>query len=412
MTETTSSKPPESSAAGNPWYRVLALLFIACALLLSLELGARLIARTLADPALSRLMQDYQRLVEKGPSWIRFVPDETISYRLRPGFTLPASDGSGDTVHNAAGFRNRAPFEAKSPSTLRIACYGGSTTYGVGVEDNDDTYPARLRPALLEAARAAGWADVEVLNLGVGGYTSRQIRETMARTLPELSPDIVLLQNAINDVIPRFYPDFQADYSHFRTPFSPVTLSAGKKLLYRSHAWLIVAHAAGWIRPLSLQSQTQRPMPPVDEALANLEKNPPDTFEANVRSAVALARESGAGVWLLTQPYLDIPDFAAPTEAARQLENGYRRGLGEHTTVLRKVADSLDVGLIPLHESMPRQRELYTDPIHMSVSGNRVKAEQIAEALRRALPVPPVQNGLRDVPPRDRVAEAVLARHR
>jgi len=49
------------------------------------------------------------------------------------------------------------------------------------------------------------------------------------------------------------------------------------------------------------------------------------------------------------------------------------------------LAERTGAGLIPLHESTPRQRPLFTDPIHMSASGNRVKAELIAKALAPSL---------------------------
>ncbi|MCF6286155.1 MAG: SGNH/GDSL hydrolase family protein [Candidatus Hydrogenedentes bacterium] len=362
------------------------LLFLLCAILGSLELGARMLTWAGYTPSTHRLARDYGQLIRRGPEWIRFVPDDELSYRLRPGFSLTSSQGLGRTAHNGDGFRALSDFPPKTPNTLRICCFGGSTTYGVGVENNLDTYPAQLEELLEQAARNAGWDAIEVFNLGVGGYNSREILGTMARMIPALKPDVVLIQNAINDVIPRFYPDFQADYSHFRTNFSPLKLSLWHQIAYRSHAWLTLTHGLGWIRPLSLQSQTQRPMPPIADALANLEANPPTAFEDNLRTATALAQKAGAQVWLLTQPYLDIPTFVGPTESMRRLEGGYRNGLREHTIIVVALAAELRIGLVPLHTSMPRAQELFTDPIHMSPTGNVVKATQIAEAIGATLP--------------------------
>jgi len=362
-------------------YMLGLLLFLAAAL----EIGARVITSQTDNMELQRIVRDYGRLVKQGPDWIRFVPDDELSYRLRPGFELTTPAGSEFTRHNANGFRNNRDFAPKSPSVLRIACYGASTTYGVGVGDNRDTYPAQLEAALNGPNKPAGWEKVEVWNLGVGGYTSREILGTLKRTLPDLKPDVVLIQNAINDVIPRFYSGVAPDYSHFRTKFTPLDLSFWNRIAYRSHAWLTLAYGAGWIKPLSLQSQTQLPMPPVDEALANLEKNPPTVFQTNLANAVAFAQETGCQVWLLTQPYLDVPDFAGPNEETRRLEGGYRKGLQEHTAIVMALAENSGAGLVKLHELMPRQRSLYTDPIHMSVEGNRVKAALLAEAIAPSL---------------------------
>ena len=378
--------PPETPATPLPrWVGMLSFAALILVLGAGFEGAARILVARTSNSELQRIASDYGKLAREGAGWIRFVPDGELSYRLRPDFELVAPGGGELTRHNANGFRNNRDFAPKPPGVLRIACYGASTTYGVSVGDNRDTYPAQLEEALNGALKPSGWTRVEVWNLGVGGYTSREILGTLKRTLPELQPDVVLLQNAINDVIPRFYPNYTADYSHFRIPFSPLEVTAFHRVAYRSRAWLTFAYGLGWLRPLSLQSQTQRPLPPVDEALANLEANPPTGFEQNLAEAVHLAREAGCAVWLLTQAYLDVPDFAAPDEASRRLEGGYRTGLLEHTALVVGLAERTGAGLIPLHEITPRQRPLFADPIHMTAPGNRVKADLIARAIAPSL---------------------------
>lgn len=359
---------------------VPAFVGLILALLAMLEVGARvLIAYSPVSP-LARIVAEYEMLAMRGPDWIRFVPDPELSYALRPGYELRADGRPGVTRHNRDGFRNLRDFAPKPPGVTRIACYGGSTTYGVSVQDNEETYPARLEVALNQI-RGADSSRVETWNLGVGGYTTREILGTLKRTLPALQPDAVLIQIAINDVIPRFYPDYQNDYSHFRTPFASLELNAFQRMARRSRAWLALAYGAGWIRPLSLQSQTQRPMPPVDEALAHLDATPPSGFAENLEAAVRLARDAGCQVWLLTEPYLDVPAFAGPTEEARRLEAGYRRGLLEHNALIREIAARTGAGLVDLDQMMPREHAYFSDPIHMTVPGNRVKAELVANAI-------------------------------
>jgi lysophospholipase L1-like esterase len=364
----------------------LALLLILAA---GLEIAARVIVASGDDPVLKRVLADYHRLATEGVDWIRFVPDPELSYRLRPGFTLPATRGSGMTQHNSAGFRDSEEFPPKAPGTLRIACFGASTTYGVSVEANAETYPAQLEAQLNGALKPPGWDRVEVFNLGVGGYTSREILGTMKRMLPELAPDVVLIQNAINDVIPRFYPNYQNDYSHFRTNFAPLEVTPLRRIAYRSQAWLSFAYALDWIKPLSLQSQTQFPMPPVDEALTNFELNAPTAYAANLAEMVNIAQSAGCQVWLLTQAYLDVPAFAGPNEESRRLDGAYRRGLTQHTALVIELAARTGAGLIELHKSTPRDQRLFADPIHMTAAGNVVKGKLVAEALAGKLPMGP-----------------------
>lgn len=381
------SSPTPLSPAFPRWAPPLFFLGFLLALLVALEVGARIVVSMGDNPVLKRVVEDYGRLASEGADWIRFVPDAELSYRLRPDFTLTSPRG-GATHHNHQGFRDTEGFPAKSERVLRIACFGASTTYGVSVEDNEDTYPAQLEAQLNGPLKPAGWERVEVFNLGVGGYTSREILGTLKRTLPELDPDVVLIQNAINDVIPRFYPDYQKDYSHFRTNFAPLEVTAWRRIAYRSQAWLAFAYGLDWIRPLSLQSQTQKPMPPVDEALTNLTLNTPTGYEANLGEMVTTAQAAGCQVWLLTQAYLDVPAFAGPNEESRRLEGGYRRGLAEHTAIVIALAQKTGAGLIELHKTTPRDQFLFADPIHMNGAGNEVKGKLVAEAIVGKLTAP------------------------
>lgn len=381
------AESPAPKFTSSRWSLPFVLLFLILFLAFGLEIAARVIVARSGDPVLQRVVQDYGHVAREGTAWIRFVADPELSYRLRPGFTLKAANG-GMTHHNADGFRDTDDFPPKSRQVLRVVCFGASTTYGVAVDDNGETYPAQLETLLNGKYKPAGWSSVEVFNLGVGGYTSREILGTLKRMLPKLQPDIVLIQNAINDVIPRFYPNYDKSYRHFRTNFSPIELTPLRRLTYRSQAWLTLAYGLGWIKPLSLQSQTQRPMPPVDEALANLERNRPTGYEENLAEMVATARAAGCQVWLQTQAYLDVDAFAGPNEESRRLEGGYRRGLAEHTAYMVGLAKEAGVGLIELDKSMPRDLRLFADPIHMTAAGNVVKAELVAEAIAPILLTP------------------------
>ena len=98
---------------------------------------------------------------------------------------------SGDVVHlNALGFRER-PFSLDKPAgTYRIVVVGDSFTYGNGVRQQD-RYSDVLGTKLPE--------HFEVLNFGMGGANTPEHRNLIARLLPEVHPDFVLLQWYVND---------------------------------------------------------------------------------------------------------------------------------------------------------------------------------------------------------------------
>ncbi len=357
-------------------------------LLSGLEGVSRWYAARSGDPVCRMILYDYGCLVRRDASRFRFVPDPVLSYRLKPGYEFHSPDGHGVTRHNAQGFRADAPFPQKTPETLRIICLGGSTTYGVSVVDNASTYPAVLDRLLNGDLPPDGWDRVEVFNLGVGGYTSREVLLTLREHGLPLAPDVVLIQCAVNDVTPRFYPNFDPQYRHFRKPLRPLNTGFLARLAFRSRLVLLTGWKLGLIQPLTLQARTQHPMPTVAEAENNLARNGPDAFRNNLAEAIALARDSGAQVWLLTEAHLFGPAFSAPDEEARRMDDLYRRGLGEHNAVVRDLARNLGVGLVDLEERMPPSLRYFSDPVHMTEAGNLVKARIIAESIRESLTAP------------------------
>lgn len=347
---------------------------------------ARVIVAHSRDPMLQLAMEGYAKVARGRHEELRFVPDETIGYRLRPSVAIPSPNGRGTTRHNAQGFRDDADFGPKRPGVMRVVCLGGSTTYGVSVAENPATYPACLERYLNDSYRPPAWSEVEAFNLGVGGYTSGDILTNLLVHALPLEPDVVLVQCAINDVTPRFYPDFAADYSHFRKPLRLCEPGVLARLAYRSQAFLLLAYRSGLIAPLTLQARTQHPMPPPYQAAESLKRNGPEAFSSNIQRIVEECRSRGIDVWLLTEAYYERPDVNGAPLA--EYEPLYRQGLREHNDELRRLAAEMRVGLIDLDRLTPRLPRYFSDPIHMTEAGNLVKARCVAEALSGRLPKP------------------------
>src|SRR5687767_7652500 len=73
------------------------------------------------------------------------------------------------------------------PGEVRILCVGDSHTYGVGVSP-DESYPSQLERLL----RARG-VHARVVNAGVPGQNSSQLRERLPAKLAEYRPQVVLV---------------------------------------------------------------------------------------------------------------------------------------------------------------------------------------------------------------------------
>jgi lysophospholipase L1-like esterase len=149
---------------------------IAC---LGCELAARLIFPTPPDAA-------------RQPQ-ITYKYDPEIRYVLAPSQKGWIDDGLISV--NSMGFRGPEVESPKPHGRFRIAVIGDSVTLGWGVPD-DQTFAAQLGQLLHD--RLPG-RDLDIVNLGVGGYDTRQEVTLLQRNLARLEPDLVLVGFYSND---------------------------------------------------------------------------------------------------------------------------------------------------------------------------------------------------------------------
>ena len=114
-----------------------------------------------------------------------------LAYELRPNAS--GERNGGRFRINGQGRRGPEPIAA-GPDTVRIAVVGDSFTFGFGVDD------AESYPAVLEAELNAGAGpDYQVLNYGVGGYSSRDEALVVRHKVLPAEPDLVIVGYFFND---------------------------------------------------------------------------------------------------------------------------------------------------------------------------------------------------------------------
>ena len=94
---------------------------------------------------------------------------------------------------NADGLRDRTHREHAAADTLRVVCLGDSVTYGYGVAA-EESYPRLLEEELNKNAK------VEVFNVALPGWSTRQQRIAYERIVRRYRPDYVILGVCLNDI--------------------------------------------------------------------------------------------------------------------------------------------------------------------------------------------------------------------
>ncbi|MBA4418481.1 MAG: hypothetical protein C0392_11330 [Syntrophus sp. (in: bacteria)] len=108
--------------------------------------------------------------------------------------------------HNGIGTRGNDTGLLKKPGIKRVLTLGGSSTYCVGVSDN------QTWPYLLEEKMGKGY---EVINLGVPGYTTVEHVIQTALNISDLSPDICIFYTGWNDARNQHVARLRSDYADF-----------------------------------------------------------------------------------------------------------------------------------------------------------------------------------------------------
>ena len=153
-----------------------AMLFAA----LTCELVARVVFPAPPDPA-------------RQPQ-IKYRVDPEIRYTPLPNQRGWIDDGFVTT--NSLGFRGPEPVTPKPPQRFRIVAVGDSVTFGFGVNDRE-TFCAQTEALLREHMHGV---DLDVVNIAVPGFDTRQEVVLLRRSVSQLEPNLVLVGLYSNDI--------------------------------------------------------------------------------------------------------------------------------------------------------------------------------------------------------------------
>jgi len=291
----------------------------------------------------------------------RQIQDMEVPFVIsHPTRGLALAPGYDNGVYRVGldGFRGSEP-AGDGPSILAL---GDSTTFGWGVAE-DETYPAQLAEILHAAGR-----DVRVINAGVPGYTSSQVRIALEELVAGgMRPERVLISVLWNDLWYSSLESWTPDVLVSRRP-------SGLKVRLAKHSALF--------RCAMLWNVSSYQVDVFNEPAY-------ETYLANVEAMLELGRRQGLRIVLIEPPYCAD---RMPYQGLNHFQVRYSREflielLQRHVAAVRVLARAFGVEVVDHRLALGHEvpGELFLDPLHPTGAGYRLIAEDVATALEPKL---------------------------
>ncbi len=292
----------------------------------------------------------------------------------RPGARMIGRNTA--VVINSLGLRGPEIPAVKPDGTFRIACLGGSTTFGTHCSSNDTTWPARLQERL-RASRPD--LRIEVVNAGVPGYTVSHSRINLEERVLALDPDLIVVYHAANDLsaIQKLYCSSRQVDNKRATALTRVAEWLSRhSLLYRKVAKNVNVQLAGRDTARRLD---HLPEPAVAEFRSILSALVDDCRRAGIPVVLCTVathfradqppavRRRAAGTSLYYNRYLTVD----------ALIDAFER----FNSAIREVAVQAGAPCADVFSAVPGTPVYFGDSIHFSDEGTRLVADCLHETL-------------------------------
>ena len=237
-----------------------------------------------------------------------FVLDDSAGYVMRPNtcVRLKTSEYDGILRTNARGIVGPDVPATKPAGEFRVVVLGDSYAVG-GQVPYEETFPAVLERDLHEA----GYSNVRVINMGVGGYTTFNESRILAENLSWLQPDLVVLAAFLgNDVSENVLATAVGYRNAPEHPKGMTWGSGAQQLLDDSGYWFPRNHLAGQAPPAAWEPTQPLPQPVGNQPASQVAVAPPP--------APSGLRQSAHAVWdTLRSRSLLLGDlFGVPVDAS------------------------------------------------------------------------------------------------
>jgi len=294
-----------------------------------------------------------------------YSPHPYLVYTLNPNTKWNYEDYYGvkpKQLINSLGYRGKETTVEKAAHVFRIVCLGGSTTFGLGEADETQTYPELLEKRLNELY--PNGPHFEVINAGTPGWSSAESLINLQFRVLELSPDMVILYDGVNDTFAMRRPEEgKSDYTNFRKSLSYQMPYDWEKVFLRYSYFCRLAYAMTHEIAFDINSLAVKPTPSGFNEREALNRATGKYFKRNVESFVAIAKAHHVTPVLVTMGH-----------------GPWHPSLGLTCKIMREVAHAQGAVLVDF-EPYSRPGWFDIDNVHLLRPGNAALAEVIARTL-------------------------------
>lgn len=309
------------------------------------------------------------------------LSDSMLTFHPTLGIIGRAGFHNDTYTINEQGWRVSPAAVAARPTVLVV---GGSTSFGYRASDAE-TWPAQLAEA----------ASVNVINLGMPGYTSAEHVVQTAFYVPDFEADCALYYVGWNDLQMLGMTNLDASYSeyHMRVQYGELGAAPSPFKIVRPSQWersAIVLQAASVVRALVRERtallneeifeprlEGARTDAVTPEALAIFERNMHQVAAMNKARGlrtIFIPQVLNASAWTSERPHSWIPLVAG---------RDVPRMMAAYNTGLARVGADEGVAVLTRVLEVDWKREHFVDHGHFSPSGNALFAATIAPDVQR-----------------------------
>lgn len=342
----------------------LILFFFGCLVLVSAEFSARLFIN-LAQPQLKKEIAKH--VLQTFPENLAFVGHPFLQFTGRPS-TAPEGQKPLEIAsrYNNFGFSGKDFHFEKAERSIRTVTLGESTT--------DDGYPA-IMEKILNNSNLAGDYSFEVLNFGMGSYTTAHAVVNFFLNVIDFSPDYIVIHHNWNEgKMRKLKKGFRNDYSHVLDSFHE-PLIVDKYFIRGSVLYCLVKEKFfspphWWFLDMAIQKKGLWLFSSVPDDDSHLYP-----YERNLRTIIDFSILRNIRVVLTTQPHSLQPNIRFGSHIPHMTQcNKILRKLG------RDYGDK--IVFVDLDKLMTGKMEpVFIDVGHMKSDGIQFKARVIGEAI-------------------------------